>query len=213
MRHRSSGRQLGRNSSHRRALFRNLVTSLLRHERIETTEAKGKEIRAISDKMVSLSLEGSLASRRAVVSYLQDPKVAARLFSDVAPLFKSGKPQGGYTRLIKSRIRYGDGAPMVIVELTKRTSATPPPAEKAADSGKTEAATETKAEVAVKEKTKTAVTKPKAKEKTKAATETKSKSETKTATQAAVTSAKEKTTARPKQKPKEKVKKTPSDKT
>ena len=119
MRHRKSGRQLGRNSSHRRALFRNLVTSLLRHERIETTEAKGKEIRSISDKMISLAKKGDLAARRAVLSYLQDSKVAMRLFSEVAPLFSA--IEGGYTRLIKTRVRYGDGAPMVIVELIKRT--------------------------------------------------------------------------------------------
>jgi large subunit ribosomal protein L17 len=125
MRHRKAGRQLGRNSSHRRALFRNLVTSLLRHERIETTEAKGKEIRAIADKMVTLGKHGDLSSRRQVAAYLLDPKVVSRLFSHVAPLFTA--IQGGYTRLIKTRIRYGDGAPMVIVELTKRTAVAPDP--------------------------------------------------------------------------------------
>ncbi|MEK7286281.1 MAG: 50S ribosomal protein L17 [Nitrospirota bacterium] len=184
-----SGRKLGRNRSHRRALFRNLVTSLLRHERIETTEAKGKEIRAISDKMVSLSLEGSIASRRAVVSYLQDPKVAARLFSEVAPLFRSENPTGGYTRLIKSRIRYGDGAPMVIVELTKRTTVAavvptpvPAPAEK----------------VVEKEKTKT-----KAKAKVAEAVAPKKKVAAKATKEKEVGKVKE----RPKQKPKEKAKK------
>jgi large subunit ribosomal protein L17 len=128
MRHRKAGRQLGRNSSHRRALFRNLVTSLLRHERIETTEAKGKEIRAISDKMITLGKQGDLPARRMVAAYLLDPKVVSRLFSEVAPLFTA--VQGGYTRLIKTRIRYGDGAPMVIVELTKRTIALAPEPEK-----------------------------------------------------------------------------------
>jgi len=128
MRHRKSDRPLGRNSSHRKALFRNLVTSLLRHERIETTEAKGKELRSISDHMISLGMQGDLASRRAVLSYVQDPAVVARLFSKIAPLYKttdSATPspgsRGGYTRLIKTRIRYGDAAPMVIVELTRRT--------------------------------------------------------------------------------------------
>jgi len=119
MRHRKAGRPLGRNSSHRRALFRNLVTSLLRHERIETTEAKGKELRAISDKMITLGKQADLSARRMAAAYLLDPKVVARLFSEIAPLFTA--IQGGYTRLIKTRIRYGDGAPMVIVELTKRT--------------------------------------------------------------------------------------------
>jgi large subunit ribosomal protein L17 len=92
---------------------------LLRHERIETTEAKGKEIRSIADKMITLGKQGDLSARRMVAAYLLDPKVVSRLFSDVAPLFTA--IQGGYTRLIKTRIRYGDGAPMVIVELTKRT--------------------------------------------------------------------------------------------
>ncbi|MBI3359053.1 MAG: 50S ribosomal protein L17 [Nitrospirae bacterium] len=123
MRHRTSGRQLGRNGSHRRALFRNLVTALLRHERIETTEAKGKEIRSIVDKMVTLGKQGDLSARRTVLAYLLDSKVAMRLFSEIAPLFAA--VQGGYTRLIKTRIRYGDGAPMVIVELTKRTAPQP----------------------------------------------------------------------------------------
>ena len=140
MRHRKAGRQLGRNSSHRRALFRNLVTSLLRHERIETTEAKGKELRAISDKMITLGKQGDLAARRQVAAYLLDPQVVSRLFSEVAPLFIA--VQGGYTRLIKTRIRYGDGAPMVIVELTKRTVVSAEPADKKADSKTEEKVTE-----------------------------------------------------------------------
>jgi large subunit ribosomal protein L17 len=130
------------------------VTSLLRHERIETTEAKGKEIRAISDKMISLGLDGNLAARRAVNSYLQDPKVAARLFSEVAPLFKADKPTGGYTRLIKTRVRYGDGAPMVIVELTKRTASAPAPEAKKADETEKDKAKETPVEAVEKEKAK-----------------------------------------------------------
>jgi large subunit ribosomal protein L17 len=95
------------------------------HERIETTEAKGKELRSIADKMISLGIQGDLASRRRAAAYLLDPKGVVRLFSVIAPLFKGqdGSPvrQGGYTRLIKTRIRYGDAAPMVIVELTERT--------------------------------------------------------------------------------------------
>ncbi len=135
MRHRKSSRPLGRNSAHRRALFRNLVTSLILHERIETTEAKGKEIRAISDQMISWGLQGDLSARRAVSAYLLNPKAVSRLFSEVAPLFKAqngaasptgisppAKGRGGYTRLIKTRVRYGDAAPMVIVEFTKRTA-------------------------------------------------------------------------------------------
>ncbi len=117
MRHRTSGRPLGRNKAHRRALFRNLVTSFLRYERIETTEAKGKEIRSLADQMITLGKRGDLHARRQAASYLFDPLVVKHLFSEVAPRFL-GKP-GGYTRLIKTRIRYGDGAPMVILELTE----------------------------------------------------------------------------------------------
>lgn len=117
MRHRKAGRPLGRNSAHRRALFRNLVTSFLRHERIETTEAKAKEIRAIADKMISLGKRGDLHARRMAAAYILDKEVVGSLFSDVAPRFQN--KNGGYTRLIKTRVRHGDGAPMVILELTE----------------------------------------------------------------------------------------------
>ena len=117
MRHRKAGRQLGRNSSHRRALFRSLVTSLIEHERIETTEAKGKEIRAIADQMITLGKEKSLHARRRAQAFLQSPGAAKKLFDEVAPRFESRN--GGYTRLIKTRSRVGDGAPMVLVELVE----------------------------------------------------------------------------------------------
>ncbi len=117
MRHRKAGRPLGRNSAHRRALFRNLVTSFLRYERIETTEAKAKELRAIADKMISLGKRGDLHARRMAAAYLLDKEVVSHLFSDVALRFQNRK--GGYTRLVKTRVRYGDGAPMVILELTE----------------------------------------------------------------------------------------------
>lgn len=117
MRHRKAGRPLGRNSSHRRALFRNLVTSFLCYERIETTEAKAKEIRSIADQMITLGKRGDLHARRQAAAYIMDRDVVSRLFSDVAPRFSS--KNGGYTRLIKTRVRHGDGAPMVIVELTE----------------------------------------------------------------------------------------------
>lgn len=117
MRHRKAGRPLGRNSAHRRALFRNLVTSFIRYERIETTEAKAKEIRSIADKMISLGKRGDLHARRMAAAYIMDKEVVSFLFSDVAPRFQN--KNGGYTRLIKTRVRHGDGAPMVILELTE----------------------------------------------------------------------------------------------
>jgi len=115
MRHKKRGRQLGRDTNHRRALFRNLVTSLFEHERIETTEAKAKEIRGIADRIVSLGKQGDLAARRRAGSYLMNPKIVSKLFAEIAPRF--AKRPGGYTRLIKTRVRYGDGARMAVVEL------------------------------------------------------------------------------------------------
>ena len=117
MRHRKAGRQLGRDSSHRRALYRSLVTSLIEHERIETTEAKAKEIRIFADQMISLGKEKTLSARRRAIAFLQSPLMAKKLFDEVAPRFISRN--GGYTRLIKTRSRVGDGAPMVLVELVE----------------------------------------------------------------------------------------------
>ena len=117
MRHRKRGRQLGRDTDHRRALFRNLVTSLLEHERIETTVAKAKELRGIADRMISLGKRGDLHARRLAMAYIQSRAVVAKLFSDIAPRFMDRR--GGYTRLIKTRIRPGDGARMSLVELVE----------------------------------------------------------------------------------------------
>ena len=118
MRHRKKGRQLGRNTKHRHALFRNLVTSLLEHERIETTEAKAKEIRGIAEKMITLGKEGSLHSRRQAISFIQKKDIVSKLFDDVAGRF--GTRAGGYTRIIPTRRRPGDGAEMVALELIER---------------------------------------------------------------------------------------------
>ncbi len=117
MRHRRSGRQLGRNSSHRRSLFRNLVTSFLENERIETTEAKAKEVRPIIERMISLGKKGELHGRRKALSYIYLPRVVSHLFSDIAPRFTV--TNGGYLRMTKTRIRQGDAAQMVLLELTK----------------------------------------------------------------------------------------------
>ncbi len=117
MRHRKSGRQLGRNSSHRRSLFRNLVTSFLKHERIETTHAKAKEVSSIVERMISLGKKGDLHSRRRALSYIYEPGVVAHLFSDIAPRFLT--TNGGYVRIIKTRVRQGDASQMAILELTK----------------------------------------------------------------------------------------------
>ena len=115
MRHREKGRQLGRNTKHRRALYRSLVTSLLEHERIETTEAKAKEIRGFTDRMITLGKEGDLPARRRALSFLRSKAVVSKLFSDVAGRFR--ERNGGYTRIIKTRRRIGDAAEMVAIEL------------------------------------------------------------------------------------------------
>lgn len=117
MRHKKRGRQLGRDTDHRRALFRNLVTSLIELERLETTEAKGKEIRSIADKMITLAKSGTLPDRRRAAAYLSRPASVKKLFAEIGPRFQG--VQGGYTRLIKTRVRPGDGAPMVLIELSR----------------------------------------------------------------------------------------------
>jgi large subunit ribosomal protein L17 len=118
MRHRRKGRQFGRNSSHRRAMFRNLVTSLLEHGAIETTEAKAKEIKGIADKMITLGKKGDLDAKRVAFAYIQSRDVVARLFDTLAPL--AADRNGGYTRVIKTRIRLGDSAPMAVIELVDK---------------------------------------------------------------------------------------------
>ncbi|HHV71043.1 MAG TPA: 50S ribosomal protein L17 [Clostridia bacterium] len=107
--------KLGRNSGHRKALFRNLVTSLFKHGKIETTEAKAKEINKIADKMVTLAKRGDLHSRRLVLAYLLDETVVKDLFDNIAPRY--AERSGGYTRITKIGPRRGDAAPMVIIEL------------------------------------------------------------------------------------------------
>src|SRR5437773_6756487 len=118
MRHRKSGRQLGRNTHHRRALFRSLVTSLLEHERIETTEAKAKELRILAERMISLGKEGSLHAQRRAAGYIRAKRVVSKLFKDLAGRF--AERHGGYTRIIKTRRRVGDSAPMAVIELVTR---------------------------------------------------------------------------------------------
>lgn len=119
MRHRKKGRQLGRQTKHRWALFRNLVTSLLDHERIETTEAKAKEVRGFTDRMITLGKEGTLPARRRALAFLRSKEVVSKLFSDVAGRFQN-RP-GGYTRMVKTRRRIGDAAEMVAIELVSRS--------------------------------------------------------------------------------------------
>ena len=108
-------RKLGRDSSARKALFRGMLTSFFQHERIETTEAKAKELRGLADQMVTLAKRGDLHARRQVLAYLMDESVVKKLFDTIAP--KYADRQGGYTRVIKTGLRKGDAAPCAIIEL------------------------------------------------------------------------------------------------
>ena len=115
MRHRKAGNQLGRNTSHRRAMFRNMVTSLFKYEQIETTDAKAKAIRPIAEKMITLAKRGDLHARRQALSYMQDKEVTHRLFDELKSRFSSR--EGGYLRIVKKGFRKGDGASISVVQL------------------------------------------------------------------------------------------------
>ena len=121
MRHLKAGRKLNRTSAHRKALFRNMVTSLIDHEQVRTTDAKAKELRRIADRMITLGKRGSLHARRQALSYIRSRSVVTKLFDEVAARFKE-RP-GGYTRVVKIGHRHGDAAPMSIIELTDRGEA------------------------------------------------------------------------------------------
>lgn len=120
MRHLNAGRKLNRSASHRRALFRNLVTALLERERIKTTDAKAKETRRLAERMITLGKEGTLAARRRALTFVQSRAVVKKLFDDIAPRFK--ERNGGYTRIIKIGIRHGDAAPVSVLELVTRAA-------------------------------------------------------------------------------------------
>jgi large subunit ribosomal protein L17 len=120
VRHLNAGRKLNRSASHRRALFRNLVTALLERERIKTTDAKAKETRRLTERMITLGKEGTLAARRRALTFVQSRAVVKKLFDDIAPRFKDRA--GGYTRIIKIGIRHGDAAPVSVIELVTRAA-------------------------------------------------------------------------------------------
>jgi len=117
MRHKIAGRKLGRDTGHRRAMYRNLVTDLLDYEKITTTEAKAKEVRGLAEKMITLGKEGGLHSRRQALSFIIVKKIAERVFTELAPRY--AERPGGYTRITKLGPRLGDGAAMVQLELVK----------------------------------------------------------------------------------------------
>lgn len=115
MRHRRAGRKLGRDSSHRRAMMRNLVTSLFKYEQLETTDAKAKEVRPVVEKMITLAKRGDLHARRQALGYIKDKAVTHRLFEELKDRYLDRS--GGYVRIIKKGNRKGDGASISVVQL------------------------------------------------------------------------------------------------
>ena len=131
MRHRLSGRKLNRTSAHRKAMFANMAVALIKHEQIKTTLPKAKDLRRVVDRLVTLGKRGDLHARRQALAVLKDTKITAKLFDELAERYKE-RP-GGYTRVLKAGFRYGDMAPMGIIELVDRN-----PEAKGQDSGPTQ---------------------------------------------------------------------------
>jgi len=118
MRHGLSGRKLNRRSQHRKAMFSNMAAALIKHEQIKTTLPKAKELRPIVEKLITLGKKGSLHDRRRAYAFLRDDATTAKLFETLGPRYK--ERNGGYTRVIKAGFRYGDAAPMAVIELVER---------------------------------------------------------------------------------------------
>ncbi|MBI4379280.1 MAG: 50S ribosomal protein L17 [Nitrospinae bacterium] len=118
MRHLNQGVKLGRTSAHRMAMFRNLVTSLMRYEKIETTLAKAKELRRVADKMITLGKNGTLSARKRAAAYIKDKGMVKKVFDVIAKRY--GNRMGGYTRIYKVGFRKGDAAKLAIIELVDR---------------------------------------------------------------------------------------------
>jgi large subunit ribosomal protein L17 len=118
MRHNCAGRKLGRTSSHRLAMMRNMVTSLIEHERIETTSAKAKELRLEAEKMITLAKKGDLHARRQALAFIRDKDVVHKLFDEIKNRYLDRN--GGYTKISKLRYRLGDAAPVSVIELVGR---------------------------------------------------------------------------------------------
>jgi large subunit ribosomal protein L17 len=132
MRHRNAGRKLNRTATHRSALFASLAAALFKHEQIATTLPKAKELRRVADRLITLAKRGDLHARRLAFSRIRDEAMVAKLFETLGPRY-AARP-GGYTRVLKAGFRYGDSAPMAVIELVDRD-----PEARGADSGPTPA--------------------------------------------------------------------------
>ncbi|HXV25459.1 MAG TPA: 50S ribosomal protein L17 [Alphaproteobacteria bacterium] len=130
MRHGLSGRKLGRTTAHRKAMFANMAAALIKHEQITTTLPKAKDLRRVVDRLITLGKRGNLHARRQAISMLQDAQLAQKLFGPLAERYSARN--GGYTRVLKAGFRYGDAAPMAVIELVDRD-----PEAKGLDSGPT----------------------------------------------------------------------------
>jgi len=131
MRHRLSGRKLNRTSSHRKAMFANMAAALIKHEQITTTLPKAKDLRGVTDRLITLGKRGDLHARRQALSVLKDRVLTEKLFGPLAERYAARR--GGYTRVLRAGFRYGDSAPMAIIELVDRD-----PDAKGQDSGPTQ---------------------------------------------------------------------------
>jgi large subunit ribosomal protein L17 len=118
MRHGFRGRRFNRTSEHRKAMFANMAAALIKHEQIVTTLPKAKDLRPVVEKLITLGKRGDLHARRQAIAYLRDEKIVGKLFSTIAERYKTRN--GGYTRVLKAGFRYGDAAPMAIIELVDR---------------------------------------------------------------------------------------------
>jgi large subunit ribosomal protein L17 len=167
MRHQKTGRKLGRNSSHRKAMYRNMVTSLFKHEQLETTDAKAKELRPIAEKMITLAKRGDLHARRQALSYMKDKAVTHRLFEELKDRYI--ERQGGYVRIIKKGIRKGDSAPISIIQLLPEESEKKKTKKKAKKETKKETKKEAKKETKTKKVSASSKKEPEVKDDAKAA--------------------------------------------
>ncbi|SLN40443.1 50S ribosomal protein L17 [Oceanibacterium hippocampi] len=141
MRHRNSGRKLGRTSTHRKAMLANMAAALIKHEQIKTTLPKAKELKPVIDKMITLGKRGDLHARRQALAYLPEKAAVDKLFAVLGDRYKE-RP-GGYSRVMKAGFRYGDAAPMAVIELVDRD-----PEAKGLDSGPLPSADDDEAEAA-----------------------------------------------------------------
>jgi len=118
MRHRKAGRKLNKTASHRKAMFANMAAALIKHEQIVTTLPKAKELRPVVEKLITLAKRGDLHARRQAISRIRDKPMVAKLFETLGPRYQ--ERNGGYTRVLKAGFRYGDSAPMAVIELIDR---------------------------------------------------------------------------------------------